>query len=146
MIKIIEFIQTGLIQEIQYGLTREELLEKMGPCECTSRRFKKDKQPSIYKYGIIEFYFGEPFVGGLQGIIIQPNINPCREGLIKFDYGWIDNSLVYSKIIKQLKNLNVQFNLEEVSITTNNNVSFLFYEESQLTQQKLKLCKIGRFI
>ncbi len=55
-IKLEDFLRTGVFGPIQFGMTREALIQILGEPDCISQR-RKDKHPTRLEYGDFEFYF-----------------------------------------------------------------------------------------
>jgi len=144
------FVKHGCFSEIPYGISRNDFLILMGDCECTVKSAKKNVYPSIYKYGIVEFYYGDKKNGTLYGILVQPNSYPCEEGNVIFSYTGIDmeSPLTYAQTIEYLNKNKVHFNENQDGhiLTTDSGVDFFFHEESTPLFDEYELIKFGSFI
>jgi hypothetical protein len=55
-VDILEFLRTGSFGPVGFGMSRAQLEELLGPADDVGIAFRKDKHPTIFKYGDIEFY------------------------------------------------------------------------------------------
>ena len=53
----------NVIARIRIGMTREEVVEALGPPDNVGVTYRKDRTPSIYKNGEVELHF-EPWKSG----------------------------------------------------------------------------------
>ena len=53
----------NVVERIRIGMTREEVVERLGPPDDVGITSRKYRTPAIYKYGEIELHF-EPWKSG----------------------------------------------------------------------------------
>ena len=86
------FLISGDFVNIPMGISRKNFIKKLGntPCVIGSR---KSKYPSVYKYGIVEFFFAEESeTDELYCIMFQPTVDECEKGNLHVDFkGWDNN-------------------------------------------------------
>lgn len=84
-----DFLITGSFKNIPFGITRKTFTEILGKTSCTIGS-RKSKYPSVYKYGIVEFFFAEESdADELYCIMFQPAVNECERGNLQIDFdGW----------------------------------------------------------
>lgn len=146
------FLKTGCLKHIHYNINRNQLTQLIG--ESTSVHFSSpnDKNPTIYKYGRIEFYFEHKGKEAkLNGIIYQAISNPAEHGLLQCNYKNWSKNLDIEKAKEQLIKNNIQFkeiadkfNHDTKYLLTEGNVNIYFvYDE---TKKKYLLFKAGNSI
>jgi hypothetical protein len=64
LVSLQEFFASGAFGPVVPGCTPTELEAVFGPPEATGGQSRRHRQPSIWKYGDIQFFFGRP--GGLH--------------------------------------------------------------------------------
>lgn len=105
-----DFFRTGLLKNISYGLTRDKLTNILGETDWKHFSSKKDKYPAIYKYGRIEFYFGNKRKDArLSGIMFQPIPFPADDGKLKCNYHRLSKNTDIVKAIRFLQTNNIEF-------------------------------------
>jgi hypothetical protein len=149
---LIEFFKTGTLKNISYGLTHTELTNILGITEWTIFDDPNDKYPLIYKFGRLEFYFGNKTIDGkLYGIIFQPIPSPADNGNLKFNYkNWTKNTDL-DKASEFLRTNNIKF--EEQPYNSDKNVRLLLTEgkvhiffDRESVSEPFFLHKAGKFI
>ena len=55
-VDILEFLRTGSFGPVGFGMSRAELKQLLGPADDVGITSRKDRYPTIFKYGDIEFY------------------------------------------------------------------------------------------
>jgi hypothetical protein len=88
-IQLSYFLKTGKFgefQEINFGKSRQHIIELLGKTDWQHFASKKSKFPSILKYRKVEFYFEEGENGRLTGIQIVPNAQEAPQGQLLIDY------------------------------------------------------------
>lgn len=56
---------------VYVGMSREELLSRLGVPDNVARTTKKRRTPSCYKYGNVEFHFGDRKSDGLVFVYME---------------------------------------------------------------------------
>lgn len=147
-----DFLKLGLLENISYGLTRDELTKILGDTDWKHFSSNKDKHPSIYKYGRLEFYFESKNKDArLSGIMFQPIPSPADNGLLKCNYHrWTKNTDI-EKAIEFLKTNDIEFeekpyewDKETKLLLTEGKVNIFF--DCQQTPGQYVLHKAGRFV
>ena len=156
-IKMIEeslkhFFKTGELENINYGLTRAQLTKLLGKTNWEHYSSIRDKYPSIYKFGRLEFYFeNQRKDAGLSGIMFQPIPAAASNGFLKCNYHmWTKNTDI-NKASEFLKANKIKFadkpykyDNEARLLFTEGKVSIFF--DCQQTPGYYLLHKAGRFI
>lgn len=85
---LIYFLKNGKFQNIEFGLTRKELVELIGEPDFTLPL--KSRSPLLYEYDNIEFYFEDESENSkLKTIQVDYPIKYSNEGSIIFNgYNW----------------------------------------------------------
>ena len=150
-VKIVDFLKCGKFgnsNDINYGMSRNQIVEVLGESTDVFYSFKKSKFPSIYKYGKIEFYFEEGKEGRLYGIQLKPTIVESPLLNLKVDYGFINEDLKHTNAKKLLELNSIEytefsFKYDEVDdpqrIITEGKVIFVFDSDYNIQ-------KVYRFI
>jgi hypothetical protein len=147
-----DFFKLGLLDNISYGLTRDELTNILGDTDWKHFSSNKDKFPSMYKYGRLEFYFtSNNKDAGLSGIMFQPIPFPANNCLLKCNYHRLTKNTDIEKAIEFLKTNNIEY--EEKPYEWDKNAKLLFTEgkvniffDCQETLGYYVLHKAGRFV
>lgn len=72
-----QFIETGSIKPLHFGMSRRELEEILGPPDDKGRTSRKHRTPSIYKYRDLEFFFEHWQQGGLRALYREDSTGHC---------------------------------------------------------------------
>lgn len=144
---IAAFIHSGKFRNINFGDEYAAIVQSLGKPECVHQRSRKDKRPSIIKYGIVEFYF-VPSIRGqtLVGILFQPLLHPCPSNKMKLDAGAFGEPMNANELEKYLDYNRIEYSwnkdtLDQRTIKTKSEVVFHFVEE----KDELVLLKFGKF-
>jgi len=144
-----DFLKIGHFKNIQYGLTRNELIGLLGETDWKFLSSDDDINPSIYKYGKIEFYFEENSDNKLSGIMFQPIPSPAESGNLKCNYIEWTNETDLEKVTEFLKANGIKFHekshpdKEAKVLLTEGEVEILF--DCQETPGQFFLHKLGKF-
>jgi hypothetical protein len=147
-----DFLKTGLLKNISYGQTRDELTNILGDTDWKHFSSNKDKHPSIYKYGRLEFYFDDGNSDArLSGIMFQPISSPADDGSLKCNFNRWSKKTDISTAIQFLKKNKIkfeeipyEFDKETKVLRTEGKVNIFF--DCQQTPGLFVLHKAGRFI
>jgi hypothetical protein len=146
------FLKSGVLQNVDFGISRVELTDLLGETDWKHFSLKKDKYPSIYKYGRLEFYFENGDMDArLNGIMFQPIPSPADNGLLKCSYNRWRSKTDIAEAIKSLKINNIKY--EERPYEWDNETKLLFTEgqvniffDCQEEPGHYVLHKAGRFV
>jgi hypothetical protein len=85
---LVYFLKNGKFQNIEFGITRKELVELIGKPDFTLPL--KSRNPMLYEYDNIEFYFEDESENAkLKTIQVDYPIKYSKEGNITFNgYDW----------------------------------------------------------
>ena len=72
-----QFLETGSIKPLHFGMSRRELEEILGPPGHKGGTSRKHRTPSIYKYGDLEFFFEQWRHGGLRSLYREDSTGHC---------------------------------------------------------------------
>jgi hypothetical protein len=147
-----DFLKTGILKGIPFGITREELTKLLGETDWQHFTTTKDKYPSIYKYGRLEFYFDNKSKDArLDGICFQPISFPAENGLHKCNYNKWNKNTDIEKAKEFLKTNGIEFeekldkwDKETKSLLTEGKVNIYF--DCQQTPGLFLLHKAIRFL
>ncbi len=147
-----DFFKLGVLENISYGLTRDDLTKILGDTDWKYFSSNKDKYASMYKYGRLEFYFDSKNEDArLSGILFQPLSSPADNGLLKCNYHRWTNNTDIEKAIEFLKINDIEFeekpyewNKETKVLLTEGKVNIFF--DCQQTPGHYVLHKAGRFV
>jgi hypothetical protein len=144
------FLKTGRLKNVEFGITRSQLIDKCGNTEWLHYTSSKSKYPSIYKFGRFEFYFDEGSKGKLIGMMFQPIPTPAENGNMLFNYNRLNYNTSINKLKDYLTSLNInfkelddEFDKELKLIITEGDVTMFL--DCQNSNQYV-LHKAGRFI
>jgi hypothetical protein len=86
-----DFFRFGSLHCIPYGITRAQLVALLGETNWQHFSRDTDKNPSILKYGQLEFYFmSDDSSEGMSGIYFQPLTRSGSNGNLLLDTaGWV---------------------------------------------------------
>ncbi|MEO8147360.1 MAG: hypothetical protein ABI723_06975 [Bacteroidia bacterium] len=146
------FFKTGLLKNISYGLTRNELTNILGNTDWKHFSSNRDFFPVIYKYGRLEFYFeNKTKAAKLNGVMFQPIPSSAINGNLNCNYHRLTKNTDIKKAIQFLKINNIKFeekpnewDNESRLLLTEGNVSIFF--DCQKTAGHYLLHKAGKFI
>jgi hypothetical protein len=146
------FFKTGLLENISFGMSRDELTKLLGDTDWKHFSSNKDKYPSIYKYGRLEFYFeSENTDARLSGIMFQPIPSPADNGLLSCNYHRLTKNTDLKRAVDFLNKNNIKFEEEPYKwdnetklILTEGKVNIFF--DCQQKPGHYVLHKAGRFI
>lgn len=153
-INIYYFLKTGNFsefREIYYGMRKQALLDVLGEPESVNNPSRKQKIPSIYFYGNIEFHFDNEEEGRLIGIQIIPRNGEEKINTLDINYGLLFQSLEYEPFSDLLKKENIpsqifhqEFDGKDIKrILTKGRVQCIFQEDYN---NIFHLYKISKFI
>jgi hypothetical protein len=105
---LIYFLKNGRFENINFGITREQLIEIIGEPEFILP--EKSKMPTLFEYGNVEFYFeDETKDARLQSIQIDYPVSYSKKGSLIFkSYRWNIN-LTLDKAIDFLNRQKIKF-------------------------------------
>jgi hypothetical protein len=150
-----DFLTTGNFKNIPLGITRKEFVELLGKTDCIIQP-EQTMFPCVYKYGIVEFYFGvESVEDKLYGIMLQPEVAPCKKGNLILDLDAWDKHLTIDKAREYLKQNNIPFsetNSEpddegeyDIEIKTINGIKIFFCPNYNVESIALTFFELERF-
>ena len=153
-INVEEFLRTGKFgefQEINFGINRNQFEKTLGKTDWLHYTRRKSKFPSIYKYGLIEFYFEEAENGRLYGIQAQLQTQKAENGKLEVNYGFLTEVKSLERIEEKLIEKNLQFqeftepydNGDTKRIKTEGNVILIF---GMTDENEFTLHKINKFV
>ncbi len=149
---LIDFLKNGEFKSAPFGIEQAQFIKKFGKSNCFLTISKKDKRISLLKYGMVEFYFkpcDRQMV--LNGVMIQPNILPCKWLRYSFEALWLKTNLNYGEVLKNLSESDIAFNegidmLDQHIIDSEGEVRFYFHDEDKsIPKERFILNKIGKF-
>jgi hypothetical protein len=127
-----DFLKTGHLKNIDYGVTRDELTMVFGDTDWKHYSSGRDKYPTIYKYGRLEFYFeSKSKHAKLSGIMFQPIPAAADKGKLQCTYHGLRRNTEISQLIEFLNANDIQF--EEKPCEGDNEAKLL------LTEGKVKV-------
>jgi hypothetical protein len=85
------FLKTGRLGDLRLGMTRAEIAALLGRPDAEGGTSRKYKRPSVWRYGTMECWFGQPYSETCKGIYIErsvptgPFVFPASIDLIDWD-------------------------------------------------------------
>lgn len=153
-VNIEEFLRTGkfgAFQEINFGIHRNQLEQTLGKTDWLHYTSNKSKFPSIYKYGLVEFYFEEEENGRLHGIQVQLQSEETPKQCLEINYGFLTAIRTLERIEQELIQRNITFQAFTESydsddtkrLKTEGNVILIF---GMNDKNKFMLHKVNKFV
>lgn len=72
-----------IVGQLRIGMTRQQVVTVLGKPDDVSVLTRKERQPSIYKYGEIELHFEPGDAGGLFLVYTEAKEKNCdRQGIV----------------------------------------------------------------
>jgi ribosomal protein S27AE len=145
------FFKHGNLRHIPYGIPRNTFIALAGDTSWQHFTSTKDRYPSIYKYGRLEFYFDETKDATLHGIQFQPLSSPGDKGNLILNYHRWTKQLNIEKAMAFLDDNHIGF--EERQDPWNKDVRLLVSEggvriffDDQQEPAHFVLHKAGKYI
>lgn len=74
-----EFLSLGRLGDLRPGMSREEIQQALGAPDATGGTSRKQRTPSIYKYGDLELFFSALDLNICRSMYIEPSLaGPIR--------------------------------------------------------------------
>jgi hypothetical protein len=149
-IDVTKFLKTGKFGDINFGMTRIELFTLIGQTEWFHFSFKKSKSPTLYRYGIVEFYFEEEEEGRLNGIQISPYYKEAALNRLKINYGIANSGIKYYDCLEFFQKNSIDYEIVQSKydtadvrrLNTEGKVHVIFSEDDN----EIVLYKISKFV
>ncbi len=103
------FLKHGTLENIPFGVTREELEDKLGKAGKIKFASAKDTFPSVFVYGRVEFHFAKYKKAVFYGIKFDPWVDPVERGNLDFNAFQWAKEMTRKKSITFLRNNKIKF-------------------------------------
>jgi len=100
------YFKTGKFKHVEFGFTREKLIELLGETSWKFPFVDDDKFPTIIKFDRIEFYFTDT---SLYGIMYQPITLGVDKGNLRCNYHRMTRKTTIETVIQFLVKNNINF-------------------------------------
>jgi hypothetical protein len=102
VVKLEQFLRTGVFGSITFGMTRQKLRDILGSPDAEGFARRKDRYPSILKYGDIEFYFASSENDRLYMIFSDIFEIPTGNKYLQIEPGWLRRGILRQTVEEKL--------------------------------------------
>lgn len=103
------FLKHGSLLNIPFGITRAELIEKLGNTENIRYSSPTDTFPSVFIYGRVEFHFAKYKKATFRAIKFDPWVEPVDKMNLDFNAFQWAKEMTRRKSITFLRNNKIKF-------------------------------------